>query len=97
MGSSRKNDRKSSKKSAGMPRSPTAKKSVSWDGFSQDHFSDAAQSGSQKAKKRRRYDQIGRELRQMFKDVVNEPIPSDLLDLVDKLEEQSDGEPEEEN
>lgn len=43
------------------------------------------------AKRKERYREIGRELRRMFDDVVSEPIPDDLKELVKKLEEQSGG------
>ncbi len=43
------------------------------------------------SRKRQRYRDIGQELRRMFDDVLNEPIPEDLVDLVKKLEQQPGG------
>jgi hypothetical protein len=40
------------------------------------------------AKGKERYRDIGPELRRMFNDVVNEPIPDDLMSLIKKLEKQ---------
>jgi hypothetical protein len=34
---------------------------------------------------------IGRELRRMFDDVVKEPVPNELLDLLKMIDEQGDG------
>jgi hypothetical protein len=34
---------------------------------------------------------IGRELRRMFDDVVQEPIPDDFLDLLKKIDDQKKG------
>jgi hypothetical protein len=42
------------------------------------------------AKKRQR-DVIGKELRRLFDDVASEPVPDDLMALMDKLEAKLDG------
>jgi hypothetical protein len=41
--------------------------------------------------KTERYRELGKELRQMFDDVVYEPIPTDLMELLQKLDKQSGG------
>lgn len=34
---------------------------------------------------------LGRELRRMFDDVVKEPVPSELLDLLQKIDDSGEG------
>jgi len=41
------------------------------------------------AQKKERYRALGKELRRMFDDVVHEPIPTDLMELLQKLDKQS--------
>ena len=43
------------------------------------------------AERKQRYREIGHELRRMFDDVVNEPVPEDLLTLVKKLDGKTGG------
>jgi hypothetical protein len=45
-------------------------------------------------RKKDRYREIGHQLRCVFNDVVNEPIPADLITLLKKLEERSGPRPE---
>ena len=49
----------------------------------QDHSGDSGAKRVDARVARRRQDQIGRRLRQMYEDVVSEPLPSDFLSILE--------------